>query len=248
MTSVEEVVVLAFGLVIGSFLNVVIYRLPRGQSIVWPRSRCTNCGTSLGPLELVPILSYVFLRGKCRHCGEAISWRYPLGELVTAMGFLALYRRFGPTPQFGLGLILVSALIVASGIDLEFRRIPNVIVAPLAGLGVVSAAVIDGGSALESIFGAALGASLFGAVAALSRGGIGMGDVKLLAAIGAWVGWRGVIMTAALSSILASIVGLTLMIAGVIDRRHPLPFGPFLSLVGVVVHLYEERLLELWLG
>jgi leader peptidase (prepilin peptidase)/N-methyltransferase len=137
---------------------------------------------------------------------------------------------------------------VVSGIDLSHRRIPNVVVGPLTAVGLVSAVVTDRVSLIGSVAGMVVGVALLGIVAIVSRGGMGMGDVKLLGMIGAWVGWRGVIISLFLGSIVASVAGLLLMMAGVIERRHPIPFGVFLSLGGLAVYLYEAHLLEMWLG
>lgn len=248
MTAMDRVAVFMLGLIIGSFLNVVIYRLPRGESIVRPGSRCTDCGAPLCALELVPVLSYVFLRRRCRHCGAVISWRYPAVELVTAALFVVAHMRLGIGRELVFGLVLSAAVVAVSAIDLEHRRIPNVIVIPLAAVGLVSAAATGRVPVHESVIGMVLGALLLGVVAVVSKGGMGMGDAKLLGMIGAWTGWRGMIIALFLGSASTSIVGLLLMAVGVIRRRQPIPFGPFLSLAGYVVYLYEAQLLDMWLG
>lgn len=247
-TEAVPALMFAFGLVVGSFLNVVIYRLPRGESIAWPGSRCTDCGTPLRPPDLVPILSYLLLCGRCRYCGSRISWRYPAVELLTGVLFLAVYLRSGIRLGLVFGLVLAAASVVVSGIDLGHRRIPNVIVIPLTAVGFASAVLTDRVSLGDSLAGMAVGLVLLGIVAIVSRGGMGMGDVKLLGMIGAWVGWRGVIISLFVGSIAASVVGLLLIATGVMERRHPIPFGPFLSFGGLAVYLYEARLLEMWLG
>lgn len=247
-TEAVPALMFAFGLVVGSFLNVVIYRLPRGESIAWPGSRCTDCGTPLRPLDLVPVLSYLFLRRRCRYCGTEISWRYPAVELLTGALFVAVYLRFGIGLELVFALILAAATVVVTGIDLCHRRIPNAVVGPLAVIGLVSAVVTDRVSFCNSLAGMAVGVAFLGIVAIASQGGMGMGDVKLLGMIGAWVGWRGAIISLFLGSIAASVIGLLLIIAGVIERRHPIPFGPFLSFGGLAVYLHEARLLEMWLG
>lgn len=243
----DQIVVLIFGLVVGSFLNVVIYRLPRGESIVWPGSRCTDCGTPLHPVDLVPVLSYLLLRGRCRYCRAPISWHYPVGEMGTAALFSIAYVHVGFGIDLAFALTLAGAVVVVSGIDLAHRRIPNMIVVPMAAVGFLSAAMTDRLSVQGSMVGMILGVLILGGIAIATRGGMGMGDAKLLGMIGAWTGWKGMIMTLFLGSAAASVIGLLLMGAGVIKRRQPIPFGPFLSLAGFFVYLYESQLFKIWL-
>lgn len=246
-TGMGQIASLILGLVVGSFLNVVTYRLPRGESIVWPGSRCTDCGTPLRPLDLVPVLSYLFLRGKCRYCRAAISWRYPLTELLTAVLSLLAYTRFGFGYQYAFALVLAGAVVAISVIDLEHRRIPNVIVLPLAAVGLLSVLVTRSVSIHEALIAMAVGTLTLGFLSALTKGGMGMGDAKLLGMIGAWVGWRSMLLALFGASVMASIIGLVLIARRVIGRRQPIPYGPFLSLCGYAVYLYGDWMLELWL-
>ncbi len=243
-----QAVSLVLGLVVGSFLNVVIYRLPRGESVVWPGSRCTDCGTPLRPIDLVPVLSFLFLRRRCRYCGARISWRYPLVESVTGVLFLLSYRRFGFGSQLPFALMLAGTVVAISAIDLEHRRIPNVIVLPAAVVGLVSALVTRSVSIHEALLGMAVGTLALGLLSIVSRGGMGMGDAKLLGMVGAWAGWRGMLLTLFGASVVASAIGLALIACRVIGRRQPIPFGPFLSICGYAVYIYGDRMLELWLG
>lgn len=231
------------GLVFGSFFNVLVYRIPRGESIVAPRSHCPECGTTLGPLELIPVFSWLIQRGRCRHCGARISWRYPAVELVTALLFGLVGWRFGWTQETVGALVLVGFLIPPAFIDLEHGYLPDVMVLPGLVLGLLAGAFgIMGLGFLESLLGAVFGAGVLLVVVWASRGGMGLGDVKLLAMIGAFLGWQGAFYTLLFGSVLGSIVGVSLILAGRKKRRDPIPFGPFLAAGAIVELLLRVRL------
>src|SRR5215208_5837691 len=177
-----------FGLLIGSFLNVVAYRLPRGESLVKPRSRCTSCGEEVRPYDNVPLLSWLFLRGRCRHCGTWISARYPAVELVTALVFAAVSLVRGLDAALLLELPFAAMLIAVASIDLEHRIVPNRILLPMAVWGVGATAVVRPDALLESLIaaGAAFASLLVTALA--YPGGMGMGDVKLAGVMGLYLG------------------------------------------------------------
>jgi leader peptidase (prepilin peptidase)/N-methyltransferase len=243
------VIVLAaglFGLVVGSFLNVVIHRVPLHQSVVWPASRCPACGEPIRPIDNVPILSYLLLRGRCRSCKARISARYPLVESLTGALFAAAAYEFGLDLRLLWALVLISTLIALAGIDLEHRLLPNAIVGPaaLAGLSLsilaspewwwvypVSALAVAGG--------------LF-ALAVAYPGGMGMGDVKMGGMLGAFLGPYAA-LAVFLGAFAGAITGGLLMATGKIQRRHALPFGVFMALGGLLALFVGPQLWELYL-
>jgi len=208
-----------FGLMLGSFLNVVIARLPAGESVVRPRSRCPGCGHLIRWYDNIPVLSYLWLRRKCRDCGQAISWRYPLVELLTAALLLVLWARFGVSKELAVHFAFTAALIAISFIDLDHRIIPNEISLP----GIVVAfacSFLWSGFWVDSLLGILLGGGglfllSFGYSALRGREGMGMGDVKMLGMLGGWLGWQCLPIVLLLASIQGVLVSLALWLAGV---------------------------------
>jgi leader peptidase (prepilin peptidase)/N-methyltransferase len=234
------------GLIAGSFLNVVIHRVPLRQSVVWPASRCPACGEPIEPRDNVPLLSYVVLRGRCRSCKARISARYPLVEALTGILFAGAAYEFGLGLELVSALVLIMALIALAGIDLEHRLLPNAIVGPAALVGFalsvlgsperwwvypVSAILVAGG--------------LF-ALALAYPGGMGMGDVKMGGMLGAFLGpYAG--LAVFLGALCGAITGALLMTAGKMRRRQPLPFGVFMATGGIVTLFVGPGLWELYL-
>jgi len=223
-----------FGLVVGSFCNVCIHRLPQEESIVVPRSRCPRCRTPIRALDNIPLLSFVWLRGRCRNCGVAISWRYPLVEAVTAGLFVAALLAFGPTPRALVAAILLAALVVVTFIDLDHQVIPDEVT--LTGLPVgVLASLLTGRPPFTEALVAALGGA--GALYLLAVYGelffkrevLGGGDLKLAAMLGAFLGGRHLALAFFLASLLGGLVGGLLLATGRAGRGALLPFGPFLA-------------------
>ncbi len=234
------------GLVIGSFLNVCIWRLPRRESIVLPRSHCPECDTQLGPGDLIPVISYLLLRGRCRYCRAAISWRYPLVELITGLLFLWSFSVFKiQLVELLSSMAFISFLIVISFIDLEKRLIPNNLTVPGTILGFLLSLIPRGITPYDSALGMLVGLIVVFLIIAFSRGGMGMGDAKLLAMIGAWTGLTGALGALFIGALLGSIVGGVLLLLKVIDRRSPIPFGPFLSVGGIAMLFYGEILISI---
>jgi len=234
------------GAVIGSFLNVVIHRLPRGESLVHPRSRCPGCGTQIAGYDNVPILSWLALRGRCRHCGEPISPRYPVVELLTALVFAAVVLVRGFDDDLILELPFVAALIALAGIDLDHKLLPNKIVYPLAAYGVIATLLVDRDDLVENLVsGAGAFAFLLAAVIAYPRG-MGMGDVKLAGAMGLYLGAAEIpaLLVAFLSGSVAGIVILAR--EGAAARKKAIPFGVFLALGGIVGVLVGPELIDLY--
>lgn len=238
-----------WGLAAGSFVTVVAHRVPRGESIVGPRSRCPACGAQIAAYDNVPVVSWVLLRGRARCCGEPISPRYPLTEL--AMG--ALYAAtvlvlWGDATAVALGLVFVTMLVAVTLTDLERRIIPNRILLVAAVLGVAIAAVGDPGSLAErAIAAAAAGGLLFLAALAYPRG-MGMGDVKLAAVMGLFLG-RSVAPAILVALLAGSLFGLaTIARHGAAARKRAIPFGPFLALGGIAGLLAGGPLVDWYLG
>jgi len=237
------------GLLAGSFTTVVAHRVPRGESIVGPRSRCPACGAQIAAYDNVPVLSWLLLRGRSRCCGEAISPRYPLTELALAALYAAtVVVLWGDAGEIALGLVFVTVLVAVTLTDLERRIIPNKILLVGALLAVTIAAVTDPGSLPERLLAAlAAGGLLFAAALAYPRG-MGLGDVKLAATMGLFLG-RDVGPAILVALLAGSLVGLALIVRdGAAARKRAIPFGPFLALGGVVGLLAGGELLDWYLG
>ncbi len=227
------------GLIWGSFLNVVIYRLPRRLSLVSPGSSCPFCRKAIRYFDNIPVLSYLLLQGKCRHCKRPISPRYPLVELASALAASLLYLAFGLSLELFLYFLFISALLALSAIDLATRLLPDVITLPLVVIGLAFSFFSTSLAPWDSMLGIAGGGGFFmliswGYSALRGRPGLGGGDVKLLAAIGAVLGWQGLLPTILIGSVTGLLVGLSLVVFKGKDFSTPLPFGPFLSLGAVV--------------
>jgi leader peptidase (prepilin peptidase)/N-methyltransferase len=248
-----NIISIIFGAMVGSFLNVCIYRLPKEESIVWPRSHCPTCKKTIRFYDNIPLVSYLLLRGRCRHCKGSISFQYPLVEGITALSSFLLIMKFGPSLSYLFYFALVAALIVITVIDLYHQIIPDVISLPGIGVGLLTSLVIPQITFFNSLMGILLGGGSLFLVATLyewifKREGMGGGDVKLLAMIGAFLGWKAVILTILLSSLIGSITGILMMILKGKDFKYAIPFGPFLSLGAVIALFYGESLMRWYLS
>jgi leader peptidase (prepilin peptidase)/N-methyltransferase len=232
------------GLLIGSFLNVVIYRIPEKQSIVKPPSHCPHCNTRLKIIDLIPVLSFLSTKGKCRYCGTKISWQYPFVELLTAFFFLGAYLKFGLSFELVIMLILLSALIVISFIDYKYMIIPNVITYSGIIIGLLSAIFFDYISIFSSLLGIVIPALILLVIALIFKGGMGMGDVKLASMLGAFLGTTYTLAGIFIGSLLGSIIGLSLMGLGVMERKDRIPFGPFICFGAIIMIFFGEFLID----
>jgi leader peptidase (prepilin peptidase)/N-methyltransferase len=244
-----EVLAFIAGIMLGSFLNVCIRRVPLRQSIVSPGSRCPRCGAAIHAYDNIPIVSFFVLRGRCRKCRQPISARYPLVELLTGLAMVVLVRHFGLVPELTAYVIFVAALIVITFIDLDHQIIPDVITLPGIVIGVLCAAVGLGPSLSASLIGLLFGGGFLYAVAAAyemlaRREGMGGGDIKLLAMIGAFLGWQGVLTTLLIASLSGALVGGLLIALRRLGSRSPMPFGPFLAAGAGTALLVGTRLLD----
>jgi leader peptidase (prepilin peptidase)/N-methyltransferase len=228
-----------FGLIIGSFLNVVSWRLPRGESLVKPRSKCPGCGAQIKPYDNIPVVSWLILRGRCRGCGEGISARYPLVEAITAVLYVAVVAaKHDDVLQMVLGLVLVTFLVPIAVIDLDLKIIPNKLTGPAAVLAIALGAVLEP-SYLPEQLAAGAGALLFFYLPALIHSkGMGMGDVKLAGVLGLYLG-RAVAPAIFAGLILGVVIGAAIVASkGVSEgRRVKVPFGPFLA-VGALIAIF----------
>jgi leader peptidase (prepilin peptidase)/N-methyltransferase len=250
---------LLLGLITGSFLNVVIYRLPRGLSSVLPRSRCPSCREPIRALDNLPVLSWLLLRGRCRRCGAPISPRYPLIEALTAALFVLSAERFAFSAGSAVAALFCCLMIILAVIDLEHLWLPDKITLPglLAGVAVQAFLPVTRETPWPGPVGAVVGA-VTGAVILLAayggwwlvrrEEGLGLGDVKMLALIGAFLGWRGVVVSLLLGAFAGAFLGLTMMAVGRGGMKSQLPFGTFLAVGGVVALFFGPPLISLYLG
>ncbi|MBC2721864.1 A24 family peptidase [Desulfosporosinus sp.] len=237
------------GLLIGSFLNVVIYRVPRGESIVSPGSHCTACGHALRAWELIPVFSFIIQKGQCRECHTSISWRYPAVELLTGALFfltasLSFYSQISSARLF-LNLVFVAVLIVLSYIDFDTFRLPDVLTLPLLGLGLLGAFFLPGNpTGWESLLSALGAGGLFLIIALVYPQGMGLGDVKLVAAMGAFLGFPSIFLAVFLGSLIGAVVGSLQLITAQKSFRQQIPFGPYLALGAILALLWGSQLFE----
>jgi leader peptidase (prepilin peptidase)/N-methyltransferase len=236
------------GLLVGSFLNVVAYRLPRGESLMRPRSRCPGCGTQLRAVDNVPVVSWLALRGRCHHCGAPVSARYPLVELTTAALYVAVVATQDDAVRIVLGLLLVTALVPITMIDLELRIIPNLITGPAALAAVVAIAALDTDFLPEALIAGAAGGGFFLVAAILYPRGMGMGDVKLAGMLGLYLG-RAVAPAIFIALIAGVVVGAAVIArkGATEGRKTAVPFGPFLALGGVIAFFAGADLVDAYL-
>ncbi len=244
-----NVFVVLFGAAIGSFLNVCIYRIPRAESIVFPSSHCPECGSRIRPLGNIPVVSYLLLRGKCRNCACRISWQYPLVEALSGLLTLLLFLKFHLSLTFFVLFIFCMALVVITFIDLEHQIIPDSISLPGIVVGFASSFFLPWLGWKSSLIGiVAGGGSLllvaYGYQLLTKKEGMGGGDIKLLAMMGAFLGWRSIPFIIFTSSLFGSVVGLSLMAARKKDSQLPIPFGPFLAFGAVLFIFYGRQLIQ----
>jgi leader peptidase (prepilin peptidase)/N-methyltransferase len=252
MTTIGPVIfAAAIGAVIGSFLNVCIHRIPRGLSIVWPGSACPSCKRQLSWDENIPVASYLALGGRCRSCRAPISARYPIVELLSAAMFAAAYWYFGPTPLLVSRLVFGCALIVLFAIDLEHHLLPNVITLPGIAVGFLFSLITEPGW-LSSALGILVGGGILFSIAEgyyrlRQEEGLGMGDVKMLAMVGAFIGWKLTLVTLMMASFAGSIVGLLLIASRRGTMKYALPFGTFLAMGAMLAATVGPAILDWYL-
>ena len=248
MNTASAVLITIFGTIVGSFLNVCIHRLPLRKSVMWPGSRCPHCDAAVQPYDNIPILGYLWLRGRCRNCKAAISIQYPAVEFITGAVFLGAFLLFDSPAILIQRLLFACAMIVLFVIDLEHRILPDVITLPGIVLGLVFSLFLPPGW-IDSLIGIALGGGSLWLMGELyfrirHEEGMGFGDVKMLAMVGAFLGWKLMLLTLVLSSFLGSLVGVAMIALKRGDMKYALPFGSFLALGAIVAATVGDRIVE----
>jgi leader peptidase (prepilin peptidase)/N-methyltransferase len=255
----QYIFVTVFGLFVGSFANVCIWRIPRVESVVFPASHCPSCGKPVKPWDNIPVLSYFVLRGKCRSCGEKISPRYPLVEVLNAVLYVLVLWRFGIGWHLPVYLVLVTALVIIAFIDIDYQIIPDAITLPGAVVALIAGSLVLPDPFLRShmlgwkaaLTGAAVGFGLYYAIAEISfrllgKQGMGGGDIKLMAMAGALTGWKGVLLTTFAGSLSGAVIGLVVIARkGKSEGGTYIPFGPFLIL-GILITLFFGQEIFAW--
>jgi leader peptidase (prepilin peptidase)/N-methyltransferase len=246
-----ELFVAVLGAALGSFLNVLIYRLPEEKSIIFPASNCPHCGKPIRFYDNIPIISFILLKGRCRACRGKISFRYPLVELITAVLSLLLFWKFGLTFKYLFSFIFICALIVITFIDLDYQIIPDVITLPGIPIFFLAALIVMGLRFQDAFLGFLLGGGCLYVIAFVyelvtKREGMGGGDIKLLAMMGAFLGWQSLLFILLVSSLLGAVVGIAVMMIKGQDMKYAVPFGPFLSLAAVAYIFFGDTAMRLF--
>ena len=238
------VVFFLFGLLLGSFYNVVGLRVPKKESIVTPPSHCTTCQKRLQPIDLIPVFSYIFLRGKCRQCGAKISSIYMLTEFVTGALFAFSYWRFGFTAELVVALLFISLLVIINVSDIAYMLIPNKILLFFLPLFIVGRVFSPLSPWWDSIVGALVGFGILYLIAVVSKGGMGGGDIKLFFLLGIVLGTWNSLLTLFLASFIGMFVGIIVLKKRGQGRKTPVPFGPSIAVAAVIVYFYGEALIN----
>ncbi|MCJ7715375.1 MAG: prepilin peptidase [Anaerolineales bacterium] len=235
------------GVVIGSFLNVCVDRLPDKKSIVSPPSHCPQCKQRLSIIELIPIISYIFLRGRCRSCGEKIPARVLMVELGTGVMFFLIWLRFGQSWDTALASIFGCLLLVIGFIDLEHQKIPNILIYPAIGVGLLLIPVMHLSTPWMFLIGGGLGFAVLFLITILSPGAMGMGDVKLTVFLGLILGYPEIVIALFLAFVSGGLIAGILLALKKIKRKDTVAFGPYLALAGIITILYGDQILSWWL-
>lgn len=236
------------GIIVGSFYNVVGLRVPQKVSIVSPRSSCTKCKHTLTPLELIPVLSYLIQRGKCRQCPALISPLYPIMELLTGVLFVVVPLALGWTAEIWVGWTLVSLFIIITVSDIKYMLIPDKILLFFAGIFLLERILIPLSPWWDSIIGSVIGFTLLLLISIISKGGMGGGDIKLYALLGIVLGTKLVLMSLFFSTFLGAIIGMIGIGLGFFERKKPIPFGPFITAGTLIAYLYGNTIFNAYLN
>jgi leader peptidase (prepilin peptidase)/N-methyltransferase len=245
---ITAVIVFIFGLIIGSFLNVCIYRIPHSESIAFPPSHCTSCGIRLKPYDLIPVVSYIFLKGKCRNCGADISKRYPAIELLNGILYLLLFIQYGMTIDFIKFSAFTSIMVVIGMIDLDTMEVYfNVTVFALITAGVfILIDCLNHINISSYLLGALLGTGLIGSIVILTKG-MGSGDIEIALIIGLFLGFKNTVFALFLSFIIGGIIAALLLISKKKTRKDSIAFGPFLAASSIIAALYGSIIVNYYI-
>jgi len=250
---IEIVLIFILGLIVGSFSNVCIYRIPRNESIVYPASHCPKCRSNISPKDNIPLLSYILLKGRCRNCKSKISIQYPVVEFLTGFIYLIIYLIYGLSIQTLIYIILSSALIIIAFIDLNEQIVPDVISLPGIVLGLILSFFVSYISFVNSALGVLVGGGIILIIglagsAIFKKEAMGGGDVKLAAMIGAFLGWRYIIISLFLGFFLGALAGIILILSKIKSREDVVPFGPFIVLGSLITLLWGEKIISWYIG
>lgn len=243
-----NILVFIFGMIIGSFLNVCIFRIPNGQDIVTTPSHCPSCEKKLYWIDLIPVISYILLKGRCRHCQAKISMQYPMVELLNAILYVTIFQLYGFSVQMVGYCFFASNLIVIAFIDYRHRIIPNGIVLILLITGIIFKLLYNPFTYMDSIIGFFCASVPMLMLSILFKGGLGGGDIKLMAVVGIFLGWKLTWLALFIASIIGSIIGIVLIMLKKKDRKAMIPFGPFLSLGIMISMLYGQYIISFYLN
>ena len=250
---VNDVLIFILGLIVGSFSNVCIYRIPRNESIIYPASHCPKCHSNISPKDNIPLLSYILLKGRCRNCKSKISIQYPIVELLTGLVYLIIYLTYGLSIQSLIYIILSSSLIIISFIDLNEQIVPDVISLPGIVIGFVISFFVPYISFIDSALGIVAGGGIILIIglagsAIFKKEAMGGGDVKLAAMVGAFLGWKYIIISLFLGFFLGALAGIILILSKIKSREDDIPFGPFIVLGSFITLLWGEKIISWYLG
>jgi leader peptidase (prepilin peptidase)/N-methyltransferase len=246
---VNDVLIFILGLIVGSFSNVCIYRIPKNESIIYPASHCPKCRTKIKPIDNIPLLSYILLKGRCRNCKSKISLQYPIVEFLTGLIYLIIYLTYGLSIQSLIYIILASALLIIAFIDLNEQIVPDEISLP----GIVAGFILSFFVPYISFINSALGVVVGGGIILIigmagsvifKKEAMGGGDVKLAAMIGAFLGWRYIVISLFLGFFLGALAGIILIMLKIKSREDTVPFGPFIVLGSFITLLWGEKIIS----
>jgi len=250
---VNDVLIFILGLIVGSFSNVCIYRIPRNESIIYPASHCPKCHSNIKPVDNIPLISYILLKGRCRNCKSKIFIQYPIVELLTGLIYLIIYLTYGLSVQTLIYIILSSALVIIAFIDLNEQIVPDVISLPGIVIGFIVSFFVPYISFINSGLGILVGGGIIliigmaGSVI-FKKEAMGGGDVKLAAMIGAFLGWRYIIISLFLGFFLGALAGIILILSKIKSREDTVPFGPFIVLGSFITLLWGKKIISWYIG
>ncbi len=250
---VNDVLIFILGLIVGSFSNVCIYRIPKNESIVYPASHCPKCRSKIKPVDNIPLLSYILLKGRCRNCKSKISIQYPIVEFLSGLIYLIIYLNYGLSIQSLIYIILSSALIIIAFIDLNEQIVPWVISLPGIILGFILSFFVPYISFVNSALGVVVGGGIILSIrlagsVIFKKEAMGMGDIELAAMIGAFLGWRYITISLFLGFFLGALAGIILIMSKIKSREDAVPFGPFIVLGSFITLLWGEKIISWYLG
>lgn len=250
---INVVLIFILGLIVGSFSNVCIYRIPRNESIIYPASHCPKCRSNISPKDNIPLFSYILLKGRCRNCKSKISIQYPIVELLTGLTYLIIYLAYGLSVQTLIYIILSSALIIIAFIDLHEQVIPEVISLPGMVIGLILGFFVPYISFINSALGIVIGGGIILVIRLagsliFKKESMGIGDIELAAMIGAFLGWRYIMISLFLGFFLGALAGILLILSKIKSREDVIPFGPFIVLGSFITLLWGEKIISWYIG